>query len=132
MVIDGGIRDLARLQEIPDFSIFCRGVDPSAIADVTLAALNGPVRIGGATVLPGDVVLGTCSGRDLHPAAPGRRRWWRPPSCVRLQDQWGQMRLREGKYLPGQVDGNWTEEMRADFNAWRRVRASPGLRPPSP
>src|SRR5205814_2347737 len=35
MVIHGGIRDFARLREIPECAIFCRGVDPTAIADVT-------------------------------------------------------------------------------------------------
>src|SRR5262249_36560690 len=34
MVIHGGIRDLARLQEIPDIGIFARGVDASGIAEV--------------------------------------------------------------------------------------------------
>lgn len=117
MVIHGGIRDLARLQEIPEFAIFCRGVDPTAIADVTLAGLNSPVRIGSATVLPGDVVLGTCSGVIFIPPHLAQE-VVETSERIRLQDRWGQMRLREGRYLPGQVDGNWTEEMWADFNAW--------------
>ena len=36
---------------------FVRGVDPTGIANVTLTGIN--IRIGEATVLPGDVVLGT-------------------------------------------------------------------------
>ncbi len=118
MVIDGGIRDLARLRTLPDCSIFCRGVDPTAIAEVSLVALNSPVRIGGATVLPGDVVLGTCSGVIFIPPHLAQE-VVETSERVRLQDQWGQLRLREGKYLPGQVDGQWTEEMWADFHAWR-------------
>jgi 4-hydroxy-4-methyl-2-oxoglutarate aldolase len=118
MVIDGGIRDLQRLREVPDCGIFCRGVDPTAIAEVTLAGLNGPVRIGGATVLPGDVVLGTWTGVIFIPPHLAEE-VVTESEMVRLKDQWGQMRLREGKYLPGEVDGHWTEAMHADFEEWR-------------
>ena len=121
MVVDGGIRDLQRLQQIPDCSIYCRGVDPSAIADVTLVGLNGPVRIGGATVLPGDIVLGTCTGLLFIPPHLAEE-VAEESERVRLQDQWGQIRLREGKYLPGEVDGNWTEAMHQDFAEWRRAQ----------
>ncbi|MCA1645832.1 MAG: RraA family protein, partial [Chloroflexi bacterium] len=62
MVVHGGIRDLRRIDELPDFAVFARGVDPSAIANVTLVGVNIPIRIGNATVLPGDVVLGTAEG----------------------------------------------------------------------
>jgi len=41
---------------------------PSAIADVTLAGINIPIRIGAATVLPGDIVLGTPTGVIFIPA----------------------------------------------------------------
>jgi 4-hydroxy-4-methyl-2-oxoglutarate aldolase len=118
MVVDGGIRDLQRLRQIPECSIYCRGVDPTAIAEVTLAALNGPVRIGGVTVLPGDVVLGTCSGVIFIPPHLAQE-VAEESELVRLKDRWGQMRLREGTYLPGEVDGNWTDAMHADFEAWR-------------
>jgi 4-hydroxy-4-methyl-2-oxoglutarate aldolase len=121
MVVDGGIRDLQRLAEIPDCSIYCRAVDPTAIAGVTLLGLNSPVRIGGVTVLPGDVVLGTRTGVIFIPPHLARE-VVEESEQVRLKDQWGQMRLREGKYLPGEVDGNWTEAMHADFDVWSRDR----------
>ena len=118
MVVDGGIRDLQRLREIPECSIYCRGVDPTAIAEVTLVGLNNPVRIGGATVLPGDVVLGTRTGVLFIPPHLAQE-VVEESELVRLQDQWGQLRLREGRYLPGEVDGNWTEAMHHDFAEWR-------------
>ena len=117
MVIHGGIRDLARLQEIPDISIFTRGVDPSAIADVTITGLNCPLVIGNATVLPGDVVLGTRSGVIFSPPHLAQEVVERSER-IRVQDVWGQIRIREGKYSSGQVDGSWTDEMRKDFDAW--------------
>ena len=60
MVIDDGIRDLDGIYELPDFATFVRGIDPTGIANVTLTGIN--IRIGEATVLPGDVVLGNRSG----------------------------------------------------------------------
>lgn len=121
MVIDGGIRDLARLQEIPEIAIFARGVDASGIADVTMCGLNVPVRIGEATVLPGDVVLGSVSGIVFIPPHLAQVVVERSER-IRLEDFWGQMRIREGVYTSGQVDGNWSEEMRADFAAWMATR----------
>lgn len=123
MVIHGGIRDLQRLKDLADLSIYCRGVDPTAIADVTLSGINCPVRIGSATVLPGDVVLGTCSGVIFIPPHLVQE-VVEESERVRMQDRWGQLRLREGKYLPGQVDGVWTDEMWADFNAWRETESA--------
>lgn len=123
MVIDGGIRDYQRLREIPDFSIYCRGVDPTAIAEVTLVGLNCPIRIGEATVLPGDIVLGTPSGLIFIPPHLAQE-VAEDSELVRLQDRWGQRRLREGRYLPGQVDGTWTDEMRTDFEEWRQQQVT--------
>ena len=67
LVVDGGIRDLERVYQLPDFNVFCRGVHPSAILDVTVVEVNGPVRIGNATVMPGDVVLGAREGVTFVP-----------------------------------------------------------------
>jgi regulator of RNase E activity RraA len=122
MVIDGGIRDLVRLREIPDIAIFARGVDASAIADVTMTGLNVPIRIGPATVLPGDVVLGSESGLIFIPPHLAQEVVERSER-TRLEDFWGQLRIRESRYTSGQVDGNWTDEMRADFAEW--VKTNP-------
>ncbi|HEV2472032.1 MAG TPA: hypothetical protein VGS41_05160, partial [Chthonomonadales bacterium] len=104
MVIHGGIRDLVRLREIPDIAIFARGVDASAIAEVTMTGLNCPIRIDTATVLPGDVVLGSISGVIFIPAHLAQEVVERSER-IRRQDEWGQMRIREGRYTSGQVDG---------------------------
>lgn len=117
MVIHGGIRDLARMAEIAEIGIFARGVDASGIAEVTLEGLNCPITIGDATVLPGDVVLGTVSGVTFVPAHLALEVVDRSER-IRREDQWGQMRIREGKYSSGQVDGNWNDVMRADFDEW--------------
>jgi 4-hydroxy-4-methyl-2-oxoglutarate aldolase len=67
-VFDAGIRDQEENREIPDLNGFYRGYDPSAWADMTLTAINAPIRIGRAVVLPGDLVLAKKDGVLFIPA----------------------------------------------------------------
>ena len=116
-VIDGGVRDVIRMGQIPNLQVFHRGVDASAIKDVTLTSLNGPVHIGGATVLPGDVVLGSVSGVIFIPPHMALT-VVEESERIRMEDYWGQLRIREGIYTSGQVDGFWTDAMHIDFKSW--------------
>lgn len=119
MVIDGGVRDLAGIDRLPDFSVFVRGVDPTAIANVTLSEVNGPARIGQATALPGDVVLGTKTGVIFIPPHLAQE-VAEHSEDIRMRDTFGKLRISEGVYTPGQVDvPNWPEEIEADFREWR-------------
>ena len=121
MVIHGGIRDLAGIHPIPDFGVFVRGVDPTAIANVTLLGINTPIRINEVTVLPGDIVLGTMGGVIFIPAHLAQE-VVEHSEITRLRDEFGHQRLREGRYTPGQVDREWTPEIQADFEAWKKAR----------
>jgi len=57
-VVDGAIRDLDSLIDIPMGAYF-RGVHPTPISQqLMITGINVPIRIGNATVLPGDVVYG--------------------------------------------------------------------------
>ncbi len=62
MVIDGGLRDLQGIAKIPEFCSYVRRIHPEAIPGVTMPEINGVTRIGEATCIPGDVVLGTAEG----------------------------------------------------------------------
>ena len=46
---------------------YYKTVHPSAIGGVTLAAVNVPIRIGNATVMPGDVAIGDREGVTFVP-----------------------------------------------------------------
>ena len=81
-VIDGGIRDYQGLVELDDVNFYFRGMDPSAIADVTLAGINIPVRIGPGHRAPGRCGPGTptgvigpspCTWRPSWPSRPKTR-----------------------------------------------------------
>ncbi|HYO29536.1 MAG TPA: hypothetical protein VER37_03065 [Thermomicrobiales bacterium] len=118
LVVDGGIRDLERVFQLPDFNVFCRGVHPTAILDVTMVEVNGPVRIGGATVLPGDVVLGTREGITFVPPHLAEEVVTRSED-VRQRDVFGKARLAEGRYTSGQIDVSvWADEIEQDYLGW--------------
>jgi regulator of RNase E activity RraA len=121
VVVDGGARDIEGVEDIPNFVTFTRGWDPSAIADVMLMGINTPIRIGRASVMPGDVVLAKKEGVFFVPAHLAQEVVERS-EVIRLRDQFGHQRLREGKYTPGQIDRNWTSDIEADFKEWLRER----------
>ena len=120
MVVDGGMRDYQRVVELENFNGFLKGLDPTPIRDVTLMEINVPIRIGNATCLPGDIVLGTPTGVTFIPPHLAQQVVERSES-IRLHDYFGQMRIREGIYTPGEVDRKWSEEMDKDFEEWSKT-----------
>jgi regulator of RNase E activity RraA len=55
-VLYGSTRDLGELREMKDFPVFAAGFDPNVAVQVGVD-WNVPIRVGDATVLPGDVVV---------------------------------------------------------------------------
>ena len=118
LVVHGGIRDYERVRQLENFNVYCRGVHPSAILDVTLAEVNGPLRIGNATVMPGDVVLGTREGVSFIPAHLAEEVVIRSED-VRQRDVFGKSRIADGIYTSGQIDvSTWHDDIEADYQAW--------------
>lgn len=128
VVFDGSVRDIEGLGEIQGFNAFVRGWHPTAIKDMTLGGVNVPIRIGGVTVLPGDVVLAKREGVIFIPAHLAER-VVTTAEVVALKDRFGHQRLREGVYTPGQIDRAWTPDIKADFLKWFDTLES---RPPIP
>ena len=67
-VFDAGIRDAEENRELENYNGLYRAYDPSAWKDMTLTSINAPIRIGRATVLPGDLVLAKHDGVIFVPA----------------------------------------------------------------
>ena len=67
VIFNGSVRDVEGLSEIDGFNFWIRGSDPSAIREMMVASINAPIRIGRATVLPGDVVLAKSTGVTFIP-----------------------------------------------------------------
>lgn len=63
--MDGAVRDHTGISDIKGFVGYVRDFHPSAIANVMLMGINVPIRIGGTTVLPGDVVVSDAEGLTL-------------------------------------------------------------------
>ena len=85
---------------------------------MTLTGINTPIRIGDVTVLPGDVVLGTATGAIFIPSHLAQEVVEKSED-IRVRDEFGKMRLAEGKYTSGEIDvPTWREDIEADFQAW--------------
>ena len=117
VIFYGSVRDQEGLSEITGFNGWIKGSDPSFISQMMLTAINVPVRIGRATVLPGDVVLAKKYGVIFIPAHLVEDLVL-TSEVTALRDEFGHLRLREGKYKPGQIDSQWTEEIKKDFMEW--------------
>jgi len=121
-VIDGGIRDYQGLVQLNDVNVYMRGMDPTGIADVTLAGINIPIRIGAATVLPGDVVLGTPTGVLFIP--PHLAQSVADKSeAIATRDRFGKLRIAQGVYGSGEIDTAWRADIEADFQRWLKENA---------
>lgn len=124
IVYDGAVRDINGLKELGSFTSFFRSYHPShhlnnpaGQLNTTLVGINQPTRIGMATVMPGDVVLGRDGGVLFIPPHL-LERVVKTAEIVRLRDMFGHQRLREGKYTPGQIDTRWSDEIERDFSKW--------------
>jgi 4-hydroxy-4-methyl-2-oxoglutarate aldolase len=104
LVVDGSVRDLDGIAEI-DMPAYFRATDPTPIGNVMLTGINVPVRIGGVTVMPGDLVFGDREGV-----------YFVPPQFVKemldhadethVHDEWTKKKFDEGKYKSSDIYGS--------------------------
>jgi 4-hydroxy-4-methyl-2-oxoglutarate aldolase len=126
VIFYGAVRDQEGLSEIKGFNGWIKGADPSYIQQMMLTTINAPIRVGRATVLPGDVVLAKKYGVIFIPAYLVEDLVL-TSEVTALRDEFGHLRLREKKYLAGQIDSEWTEEIKKDFLNW--LNSYPGKLP---
>ena len=128
IVYDGAVRDINGLKELENFVSFVRFYDPShhwsrftsgERLNSTMVGINTPIRIGKATVMPGDVVLGRDGGVLFIPPQLAHR-VVEFSEITQLQDRFGHQRLREKKYTAGQIDNKWSDAIESDFTQWLR------------
>ena len=128
VIFYGSVRDVEGLSKINGFNAWIKGQDPSYIQQMMLSNINTPIRIGRATVLPGDVVLAKKYGTVFIPAHLVEELVL-TSEVTALRDEFGHLRLREGKYTPGEIDTKWTAAISKDFLQW--VNNYPGKLPMS-
>ena len=126
IVYDGALRDVEGLKEFGGFTSFFSSYDPSyhnpgggPNRDLTtmIVGINRPTRIRTVTVMPGDVVLGKMGVVIFIPPHLAER-VVKSSELVRLEDLFGQIRIREGKYTAGQIDARWADPIQKDFTQW--------------
>lgn len=117
VVFNASSRDMEGLSKIDGFNAFVRDWHPSFLTEVMLLSINSVIRIGAATVLPGDIVLAKKEGVVFIPAHLAKKVVI-TSEVVRLRDLFGITRLKEGRYTPGQIDNKWSDEIEKDFSKW--------------
>ena len=101
LVVDGSIRDLNGISEI-EMPAYFRFVDPTPIGNVMLTGINIPVRIGGVTVMPGDLVVGDREGVYFVPPQLVKEVLDRADE-IRIHDEWTKKKFDEGKYKSSEI-----------------------------
>lgn len=117
VVFDGVARDVQGLQEIKGFNAFVCDFHSSFIEEMVLMALNGPIRIGGVLVLPGNLVIGGTIGVLFVPAHLAEQ-VVATAEFVTLKDKFGFEMIRTGRYSTGQIDSQWIDPIKVDFLKW--------------
>lgn len=101
LVVDGAIRDLEGIFPI-DMALYFRGAHPTPLRNVMLTGVNVPVRIGNATVMPGDVVFGDREGIYFIPPNLLKKVLDRADE-THIHDEWTKMKLLTGKYKSSEI-----------------------------
>ncbi|MCG8309449.1 MAG: RraA family protein [Cytophagales bacterium] len=117
VIFDAGSRDLEGLAKIEGFNAFVRGWDPSFLQETMLTGINYPIRIGRATVFPGDAVLAKKEGVVFIPPHL-LEKVVITAEFIGLKDSFGHQMLKSGVYTPGQIDGKWSDEIKEAFLKW--------------
>jgi regulator of RNase E activity RraA len=115
-IFDAGIRDQEENREIANLNGFYRGYDPSAWSQMQLTGINVPVRIGRATVLPGDLVLAKTDGVIFIPATLAAAAIAKA-EFTNLQDAFNFELNRQGTN-GAQFEGGWNSEKLAALGKW--------------
>jgi len=120
-IFDAGIRDQEENREIANLNGFYRGYDPSAWAQMELTAINAPIRIGRAVVLPGDLVVAKTDGVIFIPAILAEAAISKA-EFTNLEDAYN-FELNRARKNGAEFEGGWTPEKYAGLAKW--VEAHP-------
>jgi 4-hydroxy-4-methyl-2-oxoglutarate aldolase len=121
MIVDGGIRDLEGIFPL-DMAAYFRGAHPSAIRGVMMTGFNVPIRIGNATVLPGDIAFGDREGVYFVPPHLAQKILDRAEE-THIHDEWTKDKLQTGKYKSIEIYGSpRTQELKDEYADYLRKK----------
>ena len=125
----GTVRNLQEIKKVEGFNGWILGDHPSSLTEVMLTSINAPIRVGDATVLPGDIVYASPYGTLFLPA-------YLVGEIVisaeigNLRHHYGIMRNKAGDWTTGQIDSGYTPEMTKEFYDY--LRKLPDAKLPMP
>jgi len=117
VIFNGAARDLGEIQRMNGFNAFVRDFHPSFLEEMVLMGLNTPARIGSVMVLPGDLVFANREGVLFIPSHMAEEVISTAEFVVR-KDQFGFEMVKTGRYSTGQIDSQWTDEIKNEFIKW--------------
>ncbi|MBV6434591.1 MAG: hypothetical protein IANPNBLG_04850 [Bryobacteraceae bacterium] len=121
LVIDGSVRDLNGIANM-DMPAYFRAVDPTPIGEVMLTGINIPVRIGGVTVMPGDLVVGDREGIYFIPPQLVEQVLDRADE-THVHDEWTRKKFDEGKYKSSDIYGSPRDpELKKEYQEYLKRR----------
>lgn len=95
-VVDGAFRDLEGIFPM-NMQVYYRGEHPTPLRNVMVTGYNVPIHIGGATVMPGDIVFGDREGVYFIPPHLLKTILDRADE-THVHDEWTKEKMMTGKY----------------------------------
>jgi len=121
LVVDGSVRDLDGIAEI-EMPAYFRSVDPTPIGNVMLTGIDVPIRIGGVTVMPGDLVVGDREGVYFVPPQFVKEVLDRADE-IHIHDEWTKKKFAEGKYKSSEIyDSPRDPKLRQEYQQYLKKR----------
>jgi regulator of RNase E activity RraA len=117
-VVDGNIIDIEGYREIPYFPVYARNWHPTHSQNIMVVSTNAPIMIGGAVVMPGDVVLGRDQGVVFIPAHLAQE-VVEDSELTRVRDEFTKENLLKGKNY---YTAKWDEATRQEYLKWLKTR----------
>lgn len=121
LIVDGSIRDLDGISEI-DMPAYFRAADPTPIGNVMLTGINIPIRIGGVTVMPGDLAVGDREGIYFIPPQLVKEVLDRADE-IHIHDEWTKKKFAEGKYKSSEIYGSPSDpKLKAEYQEYLKQK----------
>jgi len=95
VIIDGSIRDVAEVRK-HRFPIFCTGISPAGPHKGWPDNINVPIACAGATVHPGDIIIGDDDGVVVVPWGRAEKILREAKSRLKMEKEWLK-KIKQGK-----------------------------------
>lgn len=128
VIVDGGIRDLTELMMMKDIPMLYRGAHASAMADQVGVQWNGPIRLGGITVLPGDIIVADAEGVQVVPPELVADVIGSAEDTVYTENFKREM-MHSKKYRARDIYPTLSPELQKLFEEWKKAHKKEGVKP---